>query len=672
MRQKREPVQTQPSGRSKLFRAPKSARHSLANNSGRPRVIPNNNDNNNASSSTNNPTATYESSTTSAQPCLTVSDAYKGNIVLYDFFARYSQKVFLERNVTRVLNDQARLLKAENEGRKGGRRYWNRDGKSRKMSEIVRRLGLSLVFDDETMFGLMVEGVREVPKEWLSGKVLHRCECEIKLLALPPPPPPESHRPRPKLGPQELEQTDLELLTETVEIISKPDPDDEAQQIFCAAQPVVIPLRAFGIKDEGNGEEDLRLAASGYEIKCQVQLRKASKRSDLVERESGEIYETTLRFDEDLVCADGSNEGLMTATKIGRTDCGPEESLQLKLKFGWNKPITHRIINNDKKQSKSRIGNLSTKRRKLICIDYTFHGHVKNFDEKEAHKNAYNSTVNLKDKLYVFSCQGHAFICVICKNTTFGSLERLQFHLLHAHAYFTCSVESYAPGRSKEQVEILVEPAVHDGKRYHQHAGNNDRKFLWVRPKGAGDRAFNLSEYLKGDTAWARGVTIPEAERKLMNSPARMLKKMQIVPDLGAEVGKRKCTAPRREDGKGYVRFLTGRKVAEGDELSESGDDIDEDWILTEISKKIRVSDFSTAGKDFLKMWGAHVMVEGPRSNHHLHDCLIRFCRQNKKALRSPALRSEFDKFILALRTRGQLDKFLVRECKKLLDTSDL
>ncbi|KAK6351063.1 hypothetical protein TWF718_004236 [Orbilia javanica] len=599
---------------------------------------------------------------------LTISDAYQGNLLLYNFFAKHSQRVFLERNITRILTDQARLLKAENEGRKGSRKYWNRDGKTRKMSEIVRRLGVVPEIDDQVAFGLKIQVPREFP---IVGS--RPCECDVKLFALPSPSSGASSRYL-SLESSPNQDPSLEIWTEAVKMVSRNNLDGGSQQIFGTKKPFVIPLSAFAIDDD----DGRTFAPSGYEIRCRIRLGQGDDQVDSIEDTGAEeSYETCLQFDENLVCNGGLKEATVAAAKVGEADPDSNpasEALQLKLTMGWNKSINYQVIkrggNKKQRQQQQHMSNaaLPSKRRKQIRIDYTFRGHVKDFDEHDAHKNPYLSMVNLNNKLYAFCYQGPTYTCVICKNTTFRSLDRLRFHLLHTHTYFAYSLEG--DGKHKDVVKIMVEPAVAEGRRFSRPPGNNDRKFLWIRPKGVGDRAFNLEEYLKGDTTWARGVVIPEAERKLMNAPGRMLKKMQVVPDLNFEVEKRRCVVPARQDGKGYVRFLTGEAVAAGDDLSESDDEIDESWVTTKVNEKIEASGFSAAGREFLKLWGAHVMVEGPRSNRHLHDCLIRFCRQNKKTLKSSSLRQEFDRFVVALRSRGQIDKFLVKDCKKILDST--
>ncbi|EGX43517.1 hypothetical protein AOL_s00215g253 [Orbilia oligospora ATCC 24927] len=657
MRRKREPTLAQVIGarsRNSGFRAGYTSSPGA-------RVSVSVNSNTHTSSSNNNNNNNNNNASSLGQPPLTLSDAYQGNLLLYNFFAKYSQKVFLERNITRILCDQARLLKAENEGRKGSRKYWNRDGRPRKMCEIVRRLGVVPEIDDEVKFGLKVEVMRELLRTGCQPK-----ECEIKLFAIQSSSSSSRYACSKPRGQEE--QTKVELLTETAEILPRPGSGAD-QQTLHLKRHFVIPLSTFAIKDDGNQ----KFASSGYEIVCRIWLGQAGEGADLAENTSGErSYETRLRLDENLVCNDGQSETTVAAVKTGEVELDTDtdldlETLQLKLSFGWNKSINYQILGNGKKKQRQQQHNTSNvvlmpKRRKQIRIDYTFRGHIKNFDEQDAHK---HSTVNLNDKLYVFSYHGSTYTCVICQNTTFQSLDRLRFHLLHTHTYFACSSEWH-----KDLVKIMVEPAVQEGKRFSQPPGNNDRKFTWIRPKGLGDRAFNLGEYLKGDTSWARGVVVPEAERKLMNAPGRMLRKMHIVPDLNFKVEKRKCIAPVRGDGKGYVRFVTRETVTAGDDVSESDDDIDENWVTTKINERIEKSSFSSAGQEFLKLWGGHVMVEGPRSSHHLHDCLIRFCRLNKKALKPTPLRQEFDKFVTALRLRGQVDRMLVKECKKVLDST--
>ncbi|KAF3255943.1 hypothetical protein TWF192_002375 [Orbilia oligospora] len=349
------------------------------------------------------------------------------------------------------------------------------------MCEIVRRLGVVPEIDDEVKFGLKVEVMREFPRTGCQPK-----ECQIKLFAIQSSSSSSRYAGSKPRGQEE--QTKFELLTETAEISPRPGSGAD-QQTLHLKRHFVIPLSTFAIEDDGNQ----RFASSGYEIICRIWLGQAGEGVDLAEDTSGErSYETRLRLDENLVCNDGQSETTVAAVKTGEVELDTDtdldlETLQLKLSFGWNKSINYQILGNGKKKQRQQQQNTSNvvlvpKRRKQIRIDYTFRGHVKNFDEQDAHK---HSTVNLNDKLY-----------------------------------------------------------------------------------------------------------------------------------------------------------------------------------------RIEKSSFSSAGQEFLKLWGGHVMVEGPRSSHHLHDCLIRFCRLNKKALKPTPLRQEFDKFVTALRLRGQVDRMLVKECKKVLDST--
>ncbi|KAF3912007.1 hypothetical protein AA313_de0209379 [Arthrobotrys entomopaga] len=548
----------------------------------------NNNHGNNGSNNTNGGNS----------DSITLSDAYQGNILLYSFLKTYTPPVLLERNISRVLAaHHAELIKLKDKG-VGGVRL--RGGNKR------RRDGDGDWGDEEYRF-------KKRKRKW--------AETIERLLPVP------DFNNGPTFG----------VLPDKLRLI--PDAEDKTVITIKLNKPFEIPLSAFAVERDGVDK-----FADAYEIQLTVSSQDNDDslelgRLSLVESHKGLLNNPIVgvfTFDGPLNFTSPSE-----AHMLYRDVENPKPFIAMTIKHAWSgrlnfidlsdkKNATSRLYkhgigpsseNSDNSLSprsrsrRSRDKNLQTaissprksKHTKLVQMEYSFRGSVKNFDDQDQNN---RSKFHLNDKTYTFESRGFGYTCIFCQKRAFETLERLRFHLKNTHLLFAFSLTEHKPSKIKDVARIMVDLAVESTSSKLSVHQLNSRKFTWMKPRRS--KAFNLSDYLEGDNSWTTArVGLSETERRMMNGPGRVWRRKGIVPKL-VKGGSRKrvCVLPVREDGKGFVRFQTGREVHAGDEVSESGDEVDEKWLERKVEERIEGSDISINAKAFMQLWAAHIWAE--------------------------------------------------------------
>lgn len=214
-----------------------------------------------------------------------------------------------------------------------------------------------------------------------------------------------------------------------------------------------------------------------------------------------------------------------------------------------------------------------------VLTIYYFRGSV---DEKDL-QNQYGAP-NLRDQ-HLFSIPGYT--CPICDGKKFHNLKFLHLHLITFHDLFHFQV------KSKEQtkgLESIIEISVDLSKeqltaRASDHVPDH-RVFRWQKPT----TKFDLNTMLKGDWAWLNekksASLIGNYRREPLQSsngisaPERKINLYDVQPL--PKMGRRKYVVPEARNGvRGlvFVRNKSKRFVHPGEELSESDDDVDEEWL---------------------------------------------------------------------------------------------
>ncbi|EPS44478.1 hypothetical protein H072_1512 [Dactylellina haptotyla CBS 200.50] len=513
---------------------------------------------------------------------LTLSDAYQGNLLLYQSLARYTQKILLERNITRVLAVQADLLRAEKQGRRVGGNsvaaIASRSvsgGARGTLDASLERVALVPDFDNGPTFGVM-----PVKLEWASDSIaagqrnasfdgINRllCECEVTLFCVN------------KDGEEEQMWKDSKSA-----VLVRGGESSFAHVKVKLERPFEIPLEAFA----HDRRDAVTRLADAYEIRVLVKSGEAARGSpdlgslSLVDARVEFLREplvTSFRLDRSLRCTNSSSLPM----KYQRTEDAPAD-VELTIKHAWSGRINFMAPTKKRKAasaSEDTITVRSFKRPKTVQMEYTFRGSVKHFDDQGPKS---STKIDTNNKFYIFKCQGARYTCVICSNDTFKSLERLRFHLKNTHIYFAFALKQYRASKGREVAKIMVDPAVESTSSKPSLHHGKQQPFTWIRPRGY--KAFNIKQYLEGDNSWTTRVGISEMERKMMNGPGRVCKRKGIVPKLvSSEENKRTCVVPERADGKAFVRFRNREEICAGDEVLESDDEVDESWLKKTVAE---------------------------------------------------------------------------------------
>ena len=206
----------------------------------------------------------------------------------------------------------------------------------------------------------------------------------------------------------------------------------------------------------------------------------------------------------------------------------------------------------------------------------------------------------------------------------------------------------------------------------------------WEAPK----RPFDLEAYLKGNESWTGGKPLRRAVNSITARPRLEHSKSSSrepsrpehdvraearpadqVPEVPVDATKKIFLVPRAPPGVQFYRLKTKRPIHEGEPLSESDDDIDEEWLHQLHADTLAALPGATrVEREFLQRFDRHMLTEAPASYDHTAETLVRFCRQNRAWLRRPDVRFEFVKKTAALKLQGRLSWTTIRECKRIID----
>ena len=278
--------------------------------------------------------------------------------------------------------------------------------------------------------------------------------------------------------------------------------------------------------------------------------------------------------------------------------------------------------------------------------------------------------------------EGHA--CPMCNGQRFRDAGEFHFHLINSHDLFkfkfSQKFESNDLGQSVAEGLVITDVA----DNYEERAANTVKDFqeiCWHKP----NTPFDLEAYLKGDESWLsngtkRGgslaVTYPEPLRlasrdnlKLDLSIATTTRPPDQVPDLLRPARKR-FRVPKAPRGIQFYRLAAKRPLVEGEMISESDDDIDEEWLQEKHSDTIdSFTDTLPQEKRFMQRYDRHMLQEDTSSDLHSGEALIRFCRLNKAWLQIPTNKIEFHKKAAALKLQGSLSSSTILACSKIINS---
>jgi VEFS-Box of polycomb protein len=284
--------------------------------------------------------------------------------------------------------------------------------------------------------------------------------------------------------------------------------------------------------------------------------------------------------------------------------------------------------------------------------------------------------------------------CPICHLHEFRNLRRLQFHLLNNHDKYRFSIESekHDP-QSKELKSVIFR--VETAEAVRRRAANDvkdEREFTWHRP----EESFDIDSYISGEHSWvgdlprrrtggftassqaqmsayssSAAVSTPATSRKDRFRPA------SEVPEIPLPVRKRfPVPVAKTRQKRSFYRSVNHRAMETGELLSETDDDIDDDWLVKRQHDTIAdTQELNDEQKSFWQKWNAHLMDEGMPSSRYISDSLVRFVRKNRMWLKGEEGKMgglvQFQELVGILIERRVLDARVVKDCFEMIERGE-
>ncbi|KZF20592.1 hypothetical protein L228DRAFT_269894 [Xylona heveae TC161] len=269
--------------------------------------------------------------------------------------------------------------------------------------------------------------------------------------------------------------------------------------------------------------------------------------------------------------------------------------------------------------------------------------------------------------------------CPFCHGKNLTSFEHLSFHLRNSHALFKFDLEHVVNLEAPDnQANVSVKVNIHDDLR---ETLINTPAYLedldWQRPR----RPFDLKKYLEGDHSWVGGSQTPlrslkrastrrpsrtTASRGMSSTPSGL--QDDEVPEIPPKRRKKYVVPPAPDPSIRFFRTTSKRMLNEGEEISESDDDVDEAWLIHKHDEVIDdFIDVSDPEKEFIKRWDAHMLEEGLSGNIHFADAMVRFVRANKLWLCTTERFVEFSKICAKLKLSGTIGGAVILRCVRII-----
>jgi hypothetical protein len=280
------------------------------------------------------------------------------------------------------------------------------------------------------------------------------------------------------------------------------------------------------------------------------------------------------------------------------------------------------------------------------------------------------------------------FCCPFCSMKDFHDPMQLHFHLLNSHPYFKFTFTLHFESRRvRGNVEVNLADNYDHGAKSTDLL--KDLEIDWEKPKAL----LELDAYFKGDESWL-GKKTRRTENLLMpvlqapstshspRSRSKDISKLTVLPPVIVREGdkvpdmpaatKRRFRVPKAPNQHTrFFRLTTKRPLVEGEMVSESDDDIDDEWILRKHEDTIdSFADITREEKLFMQRFDRHMLSEDVSSDLHSSEAIIRFCRINGSWLKTRSMRFEFHKKVATLRSQGCITFKTIWDCMKIIDDS--
>ncbi|MBE7180670.1 MAG: hypothetical protein INR71_05570, partial [Terriglobus roseus] len=275
--------------------------------------------------------------------------------------------------------------------------------------------------------------------------------------------------------------------------------------------------------------------------------------------------------------------------------------------------------------------------------------------------------------------------CTICKERRFPSRELLLHHLQNTYYFLDVRVRTkLTASEAKLKLDCIIElEAKKELREDGPLNGTINKEIAFVAPS----QPFDISRHVRGLDGWGRN---PENDRSAGEElrpfrPSRgahdharpqtksrsisiRARSVSNVPDLPTRP-RRTRPVPRIAEGKVLFRLTSKRPLAEGEELSESDEDIDTRWFKPRRDLLVASSDLSEAQKRFAVLWNdyfeAHERLSG---DVYMGEATVRFLRARADAIAGDHLEAELEARLVPLVETGVIREEVRQHAREMLE----
>jgi hypothetical protein len=239
-------------------------------------------------------------------------------------------------------------------------------------------------------------------------------------------------------------------------------------------------------------------------------------------------------------------------------------------------------------------------------------------------------------------------ICLHCtKPKTLASIQDLQMHLKAWHEYFDYEVINQSVDKNGVEHWLFKSEVADHKSAPNQRASEHADEPSDVRVV-APQQPFDRDKFLRGDNGYQQQARV---EKNLKQAKTKVDVPATIVPkqrkhqnEVQARPQKSKKTyvIPKAPNGVTFFRSISKRPLKEGEEITESDDELDEDWMTLRKHAELDKEEFSESATRFLKIFDDFLHEERLHSDFHAGDAIVRFARQHGARLWKEELMHEF------------------------------
>ncbi|KAI4923893.1 hypothetical protein J4E85_008050 [Alternaria conjuncta] len=227
-------------------------------------------------------------------------------------------------------------------------------------------------------------------------------------------------------------------------------------------------------------------------------------------------------------------------------------------------------------------------------------------------------------------------MCPHCSKRKTTDIDDLKMHLISWHDYFDYQVFlEQVDEHGVEHWRFESEVANYRTEQRQRASDNADEPYdvrVLAPPK-----PFDRRRFLAGDNEFERAARLGKATRNARSklapsgqqvAPPPRIRKPPDQVQSRPEREKKKFIVPNPPKGITFFRSLSRRPLQPGEEISESDDELDEEWLYRWKHAEIDKANLSESARRFIKLFDDFMHEESLQSDIHVGDAIVRFARE--------------------------------------------